>query len=80
MDYIIDILLYNSYIELPGSNQTFSENKDSLNSPGQSNRGKRTCYTMRSQRGLEKVLGEIKRKQRGCVKLHHTKDICAILL
>ena len=31
---IIGILLYNSFIEIPGSNQTFEENKDTLNSSG----------------------------------------------
>ena len=34
---------------------------------------------MRSQRGLN-VQGKMKRKQRPCVKSHHTKDIFAILL
>ena len=43
--------------------------EDSFNSPGHvSSREIRTCYIMRSQRELEKVSGEIKRKQRHCVK------------
>ena len=34
MEDIVGILLYNSFIELLGSNQTFEEKKDTLNSPG----------------------------------------------
>ena len=35
---------------------------------------------MRSQRGLDKILEEIKKNQRHCVKSHHKKDIFTILL
>ena len=41
MEDIIGILLYNSFIELPGSNQTSRETKDTLNSPGYVKQGKK---------------------------------------
>ena len=34
MEDIIGILLYNSFIEISGSNQAFGESKDTLKSPG----------------------------------------------
>ena len=33
MEYIIGILLYNSFIELPGSNQTFEEKQGHFSLP-----------------------------------------------
>ena len=80
MEDIIGTLLCNSFIEQPESNQIFGEKQGLfLSFQGTSNREKRTCYIMRSQRGPEKVKGEIKGKQRLCVKSQHTKDIFANL-
>ena len=78
MEHIIGILFYNIFIELPGSNQTFGEKQGTFNSPGHVKQGEKTYYRMRSQGGLEKVYGEIKRKLRYCFKSHHTKDIFAL--
>ena len=41
MENIIGILLYNSFIELPGSNQTIGESEDTLNSPGHITQGEK---------------------------------------
>ena len=79
MEHIIVILLYNSFIELPESNQTFEEKQEHFKLPRARQAGrKQTCYIMRSQQELEKVYGENKRKQRHCVKSHYTKDIFAL--
>ena len=51
MEHIIRILFYDSFIELPGSNQTFGE-KQGLPRARQG-REKRTCYIMRSQQLCE---------------------------
>ena len=40
MEHIIDILLHNSFIELPGSNQTFEE-KQGLFSPSRARQAER---------------------------------------
>ena len=64
MEDIVGILLHNTFIKLPGSNQKILEKKDSFDSPGHAKHGKKTCYILRSQQGLEKVLGKIKSKQR----------------
>ena len=55
MEDIIGILLYNSFIELPGSNQAFGKTKDSFNYTEHVKQGEKTCYIMHSQRELEKV-------------------------
>ena len=34
MEDIISILLYNGFVELPGSNQTFGKSKNTFNFPG----------------------------------------------
>ena len=54
MEDIIGILLYDSFIELPGSNQTFEEKQGHLKLPRTRQAGRKE-YAMRSQRGLEKV-------------------------
>ena len=54
MEDIIGILLYNSFIELPGSNQAFGETNDSFNSPGHVKQGEKNMLR-RSPRELEKV-------------------------
>ena len=41
MEDIIGILLYNSFIELQESNQTFEKNQDSFNSPGHVKQGEK---------------------------------------
>ena len=41
MEDVIGILLYNSFIELPGSNQTFGETKDSFHSKGHVDQGEK---------------------------------------
>ena len=70
------ILLDNSFIELPGSKlEVRGQGKVSYNSHEYPLIGN----TKRSQLGLEEVLGEIKRKQHLCVKLHLTQGISAIL-
>ena len=55
MDDIIGALLYNGFLKLPGSNQTFEENQGLFSLPRPRQAGRKKCYIMRSQRGLEKV-------------------------
>ena len=43
-------------------------------------REKEALNIRRSQQGLEKVQGDVKRKQYPCVKSHYIKDISAILV
>ena len=66
MDDVNDILLYDSFIELPGSNQTFGEEQGLFKLPRarQAGRKKHATYCVASD----------------CVKLHHTKDNFSILL
>ena len=75
MEDVVGILLYNSFIELPGSNQTFGENQG-LPRARQAERKEHAMYCEASE-DLRKCKGKFKRKQRHCVKSHHTKDIFA---
>ena len=81
MEDIIGILLYNTFTEPPGSIlKIWEKERTVLTPPGTPSREKRTCYITHSQQGLEKVKGEIERKQHTSVKLHHIKKHFAILL
>ena len=56
MEDINGILVYNSFIELPGSNQTFEEKQGHFKLPRARQPGRKEHATiMRSQQGLEKV-------------------------
>ena len=55
------------------------KSKDTLNSPGHVKQEKKNILHNVYVLENENVLGEIKRKQRHCVKLHHTEDIFAFL-
>ena len=45
MEDIIDILLYDSFMELPGSNQTFEENQRHFSLPGARQAGRKEHAT-----------------------------------
>ena len=56
MEDISGILLYNSFIELVGSNQAIEEKQRHFKLPRARQAGrKKTCYIMRRQREFEKV-------------------------
>ena len=57
MEDIVDYFLNDSFIELPGSNQTLGECKALLTSQGTASREKRICYIMRSHQQWW-ILGE----------------------
>ena len=63
MEDIIGILLYNSFIELPESNQTFGKNQG-LDSPGYVKQGEKNMQHNAKQARTWESLREIKKKQR----------------
>ena len=70
MDDIIGILLYNSFVELTGSNQTFAENQGHCKLP-KAGQAARTCESLRRNQKKEASLCEIE---------PHERHFCAFAL
>ena len=75
MEDIIGILFYESFIELPGSNQTFWEKQGhfKLSASASSKHVKQERQAGKKQHATQCIASV-------CVILHHTKDIFDILL
>ena len=76
---MLAILLDRSFAELSGLKLKIWEKSRFLFIPLGAPKH-RTRHTKRSRQRLEKVLGNIKRKQHFCIKSHPVEDIFAILI
>ena len=86
MKYTIDILLYNSFIELPGSSQTIGETKESFNfsifslpRAGQAERKEHATSGVASE-DLKKFKGNQKKTASLCEIVSHEKHFCYFAL